>query len=462
MAGKSRPQQIPLSSGVGEQDIAGQEALINVYAESSEGSKRFPFTLKGTPGLALWVELDSLEVKALYVLGNLLYAFTATKLYTVDKSTVVTELGDIDIQGVASVESNGKQIVLVDGFKGFSYDTETEVLQEITDDAFYPARTVTFVDGYLIFDRKGTNQFFWTDPYSLIFDGLSFASAEASPDELMSIIANHRELLLFGEITTEAWYSSGGADLPWTRNNGAFIEKGIAAPRSASVVDNSVVWVGSDRMVYQSQGYTPVRISTHAVEKTLSAVDVSDAFAYEYHDKGHLFYMLTIPSLDLTWCWDASTRQWHIRRDYHFGRHRSNCHTFFAGRNLVGDFQNGRIYDMTEQEYQDDLTTIKRVITLPTVDSGRSFLTVYSLELIMAVGVGVANGTGSDPMAEVECSDDNGKTWTSAYKTPIGKMGEYEARIKWWRLGRFRQRVFRITISAPVLIDIGGAYIEVG
>ncbi|UKH48602.1 hypothetical protein [Vibrio phage vB_ValP_FGH] len=453
-------REIPLATNTAEQDISGNELLLNVYPRATSGGK-YPFNLINTPGLAFFCELPTYPVKALHENGNRAFAVTPTKFYEIFRNGTFKELGDVDMRGRVSIEDNGSQVVMVDGFKGYYFDINTEEVKRIDADGFYPASTVTYQDGYFIFDRKGTGQFFISELLDVAFDPLDFATAEGQPDPLVAVLSDHREVFMFGTQTIEVWYNSGASDFPFERNQGAFIEKGCAARYTVAKQNNTIYFVGSDLMVYQMAGYTPVRISTHIVEQTLKGVDLTDAFAYTYQDEGHLFYVLTIPERNLTWCYDISTGAWHIRQSYQFGRHQSNNAIFYGSKTLVGDFQNGRIYQMASDYYTDDGEPVVREFVLPTVNNGREFLTVDSLELDMTSGIGLLTGQGEDPIARLEFSKDNGKTWSNCKFARIGRMGEYLTRVKWNRLGVARQFIFRIRISDPVPIDVGGAFIEV-
>lgn len=454
-------REIPLAANTSEQDISGNELLVNVYPRASTGGK-YPFNLINTPGLAFFCELPTFPVLGLHNNKGRVFAVTPSKMYEIFKDGTFKELGDVDLKGRVSMEDNGIQVVVVDGFKGFYYDANTKEVEQITHEAFYPASTVTYQDGYFLFDRKGTGQFFISELLDVDFDPLDFATAEGQPDNLVAILSDHREIFLFGEDTIEVWYNSGSSDFPFERNQGAFIEKGCGARYSVAKQNNTVYFIGSDLMVYQMTGYTPVRISTHAVEKTLKDVDLNDAFAYTYQDEGHLFYVLTIPSRDITWCYDISTGAWHIRQSYQFGRHQSNNAIFFDSKTLVGDFQNGRIYQMAGNFYTDDGEPVVRKFVLPTVNNGREFLTIDSLEFDMGTGVGLIRDQGDDPELRVYFSKDSGKTYSESFKRGrIGKVGEYLTRAKVNRFGAARQFTFKVEISDPIPIDIGGAWVEV-
>jgi len=456
-----KPIPVPLTSNTAEQDISGQERLVNVFPRKSTGGK-YPFNLINTPGLAFFTELPTFPVKALHENGGRIFAVTPSKLYEVFANGTFKELGDVDFNGRVVAEDNGAQLVMVDGSRGYYYDDITKEVNQITGEGWYPARTVTYQDGYFIFERSGTGQFFISDLLSVEIDALDFATAEGQPDPLLAVLSDHREVFMFGTQTIEVWYNSGAADFPFERNQGAFIEKGLGAAYTVAKQNNTVYFVGSDLMVYQLAGYIPQRISTHVVEESLKGVDLSDAFAYTMQDEGHLFYMLTIPARKLAWRYDISTQALHIMQDYHFGRHRSNNAIFINKKTLVGDFQNGRIYQLARNHYLDDGEPIVREFVLPTINKGREFLTINSFEIDMSAGIGLITGQGSDPLAWLAFSKDNGKTWSNWKEARLGKIGEYLNRVKWNRLGCARQFTIKIRISDPVDIDIGGAYIEAG
>ena len=68
--------------------------------------------------------------------------------------------------------------------------------------------------------------------------------------------------------------------------------------------------------------------------------------------------------------------------------------------------------------------------------------------------------SNTDPQAMLEWSDDGGHTWSNEHWVSIGKIGEYKNRAIWRRLGRSRERIFRVTITDPVKRVIIGAHLD--
>jgi hypothetical protein len=177
-----------------------------------------------------------------------------------------------------------------------------------------------------------------------------------SSDNLMSLKVNHREIWLPGTKTAAVWNNTGDANVPLAPIAQAYLQVGCAASFSMQQIDNSLMWLGLNeqgaRIVFRAQGYSPQRVSTHAVEDYLTDLPrVSDAIAWVYQDRGHTFYCLYCPSARHTWVYDVATGMWHKRAIWDQTYMRwypdiGRCHTYGFDTHLVGDRQSGTIYSM--------------------------------------------------------------------------------------------------------------------
>jgi len=61
----------------------------------------------------------------------------------------------------------------------------------------------------------------------------------------------------------------------------------------------------------------------------------------------------------------------------------------------------------------------------------------------------------------LQISNDGGYSFGNELWASMGKKGERRTRVQWHRLGRSRDRVFKIIISDPVKVVIINAYVEV-
>jgi hypothetical protein len=336
-----------------------------------------------------------------------------------------------------------------------------------TDGAFTGASCVDVVDNYFIYNRPHTQQYASSDLLSPITYGLAFASKFTGPDDLVSLIVDHGQIYLLGEKTSEVWADVGTFPFPFQRIPGASSQHGIAAEFSMARFGNSFAYVSrNDRgqaVVVQMNGYFPQRISTHAVENTLVNQDISDAVAYTYQLEGHECYVVSFPSLELTWVYDGSTQMWHkwlwCDNQNNFKRHRSNCSAFFQGQVLVGDYENGQIYRLDPNNYTDNGQHIRRVRRCPhlVADFQRQYFDELQIQFQPGVGLqGIEtfplgdNDIGINPQAMLRWSNDGGSTWSNEHWAGIGKVGKYQNRIIWRRLGQARDRIYEVVVTDPI------------
>jgi hypothetical protein len=329
------------------------------------------------------------------------------------------------------------------------------------DGPFEGGGTVDITDNYFVYNKPDSQLWAASDLLSPITDPLSFASKDGSPDDLVSIIVDRREVYLLGEMSSEVWINSGAVPFPFTRIPGTSTQQGIAAQYSMSRMGNSFAYVSKNNrgeaMVVRMNGYFPERISTHAVETTLVNQNVSNAIAWTYQLEGHEVYVVTFPSIGtngLTWAFDNTTGLWHKwlyrNNQNEYERHRGNCCAFFNQQVLVGDYENGKIYQLGRNYYTDDGQPIRRIRRAPHITSDLQRQYFHELQIQFQPGVGLSTGQGDDPQAMLRWSNDGGSTWSNEYWTTIGKQGKYLNRAIWRRLGFSRDKVFEVSISDPV------------
>ena len=329
------------------------------------------------------------------------------------------------------------------------------------DGPFEGGGTVDITDNYFVYNKPDSQLWAASDLLSPITDPLSFASKDGSPDDLVSIIVDRREVYLLGEMSSEVWINSGAVPFPFTRIPGTSTQQGIAAQYSMSRMGNSFAYVSKNNrgeaMIVRMNGYFPERISTHAVETTLVNQNVSNAIAWTYQLEGHEVYVVTFPSIGtdgLTWAFDNTTGLWHKwlyrNNQNEYERHRGNCCAFFNQQVLVGDYENGKIYQLSRNFYTDDGQPIRRIRRAPHITSDLQRQYFHELQIQFQPGVGLSTGQGDDPQAMLRWSNDGGSTWSNEYWTTIGKQGKYLNRAIWRRLGFSRDKVFEVSISDPV------------
>lgn len=466
------------------------QRCVNLYPEiieSGTGKDAQVAYLKSTPGLKKIIETGSGAVRLVHIdpKGRVFLVIGSEIYSTYWNGSVWTtaKLGNLSTaHGVVKADSgvfdNDNDVtVFVDGTTCYAYQytfaTSVETFGTFVSYGYIPvvnATSVVFIDGYFIFSQLNSNQFFVSDFNSLNIDPLSFASAEGSPDFIVGLIANHRDLIIFNQQSTELFSNTGNADFPFERVQGGFIEKGCLSNNSIAKIDGMIFWLGRDNsgqgVVYATQSITPQRISTHAVEQAIGKnSNTNVASAYTYQKEGHSFYVLNFE--DSTWVYDLTTKMWHERAYSNNGnleRHRADTLGFLSdyGFHIVGDYQNNKVYLLDDTTYSDDENEITRMRTFPHLSSSGTQAFHKSLEIDIQTGVGLdGDEQGSDPLAMLSYSDDGGQSYSSELFCGMGKIGEYKKRMIWRRLGKSRDRVYKLKITDPVPVTLLSADIDV-
>jgi hypothetical protein len=454
---------------------AADNRMINLFPEAiPEGGMTSGF-LNRAPGLRLLATIGTGPIRGLWTHstgGNDAYVVSGNKFYKIDSNYNATFLGIVTGTGPVSIADSGTQIFLACNPDAYVYTESTNTFVKITDPDFPGAVTVCYIDGYFAFNQPDSQIIWVTD----ILDGtainpLAFAAAESSPDQVIAVVNNNREVWVFGQGTTEVWYDAATTPFPLAPIQGAYNEIGCLAPFSIAKLDNSLFWLGSDPrgygIVYRNQGYTGKRVSTHAVEYAIQQYgDISDAEAYTYQEEGHAFYVLNFPSANATWVYDVATNAWHERASWNNGsfvRHRGQCQMNFNSLTIVGDYENGNIYSLDLNVYSDNGAVQKWLRSwrpLPANQNNMKRTAQHTLQLDCQSGVGLNLGQGSDPQVMLRWSDDGGHTWSSEHWISMGKIGEYGYRAIWRRLGmttKLRDRIYEVSGTDPNKVVIVGA-----
>lgn len=450
---------------------------VNLFPEINAlgtGKEREVAALVPTPGLRLLATLPKVRTRGTWRASNgQIFWVNEDKLYRIESDFTYTELGTLlSDTGRVSIADNGNDVVIVDGSYGYHWDIGSNLFSQIVDPDFYPASHVAYLDGYFIFNKVGTQQFFISGLNDVTFDGTDISTAEGKADNLVGLICNNQHLFLFGSQSTEVFYDSGNPDFPFDRIQGAVMDVGCSAPHSIVEISGSVYWLGGDStgtgIVYRTQGMQHQRISTPAIEAVIRGLtndQIADATGHAYQQGGHVFYFLNLPGTKSTWVYDASTGFWHERTYtalWSQERHRSECHVIAHGLNVVGDYENGNIYSLDQDYYTDNGTAIARLRTSPHFSQNLKFIRYNKFQLDLETGVGTdGTGQGVNPVVLLQWSDDGGHSWSNEHELYAGKIGKFKTRVVYRRLGVSRDRVFRVKITDPVKVVLIGAEMDI-
>jgi len=468
------------------------EECINQYAETAETpGAQAKLSYIGTPGLELFCTFTDGPTRGGIEANGRVFEASADTLYEVmaDKSFVARMDGVLDTFGApVSIAASNIQLLIVAGGRAYCYTLATNTYVDVTASlAGVPIKT-KYSDGYFIVCFKDSNKFQISDILDgTVWPGIQVNEVSVFAENIVSIEVSHRELWVFGARHAQPYQDTGTDEIFDVAPSG-FIETGCAATFSACQLDNTVLWVNEDergaRMCWRANGYTPQRISTHAVEAWLSLWsqdDFANLVSYSYQDGGHLFWLLYIPNSDASFVYDVAEGLWHKRAEWNpvngkFGPHLSWNHVYAFGKHLVGDYQTGNLYEM-KLAYDkgggvyafvtDNGATIRRLRRAPTLMNELERIYFPELKLQVAAGLGpqppLKDGDGNDrpPQIMLRWSDDSGNTWSNEHVRGIGFAGQYQTFVRWQRLGQTRYgRVFELSFSDPVPYSITEGFVR--
>jgi hypothetical protein len=383
--------------------IAASQRCVNLYPEVNQkqsilllpqGVAPSLVTHYPTPGLRTLCETGfPAEVRCLFrANNNLLYTVIGSSAYLVNSNWSLQLLGVLATsEGQVRMMDNGRTLIVVDGSPtGYAIDLPTSNFGTISDPAYYGATCVDYLGSFLVFNQPDTQNFYCTlsdesPQYTSVVAGTPTTSIDALNalytaqksgygDNLVALVSLDKQLWLFGQLTTEIWYLSGGATFPFAATPNGLIEHGCGAQYSAAKIDDTVIWLSisitGSPVVLQGSGYTAQRISTNAIENEIQNYPrVDDAIAMTYQQLGHSFYILTFPSAGKTWVYDNSTSEWHERMflggNGREQRWRPNCLSYAYGEIVAGDYENGSLYSLDINTYTDAGQAIKRIRGFP-------------------------------------------------------------------------------------------------
>ena len=450
--------------------IANAQRCINLYPEQNTKDAEVPYTHYCTPGLTTLAQGIVAEVRQLYTASNgLLFAVIGNVIYYVPDNFVLQQVGTIASQsGLVSMYDNKFTLIILDGStQGWSIDLESLQFDIFNPSNFVGGNQIRYIDTFLVSSSLNGN-IQSSDSASTNYTALSLATMSGDADQLQILDVVHKEIWSFGYRTTEVWTNSGAFPFPFEPIPGVFLQHGCGALRSLAKWGLNIFWLSQDNngqaLVMQGTAYKADIISTPAIADAIGKYGkISDAIGFCYQQGSHIFYMLTFPEANATWCYDLSTQLWHERgyldENGNLVRHRANCVAQAYNKTIVGDWQNGKLYQFDLDNYTDDGNPIMRLRSFPHIlnDGDRVSYTNFMAD----IEVGTEINPSIDPQLTLRWSDDRGVSFGNGLQQSLGRSGQYRTMPSWNRLGFARDRVFELSWTAAAATALNGAWIQV-
>jgi len=333
-----------------------------------------------------------------------LFVVSGQTLYEVAKDGTATGRGTIPGTGRVSMAYNqitgGNQIVIANGSSGYVYNTYTGAFTQITDAGFPGFKSCDFLNQYIVGVEPLGRFWFHSDLVdALSYNTLDRYAAETSPDPIQGLIASHNEVLVFGGRTIEPWVNdpeSNAAGTAFQLERGSVIERGCINGNTIRRLDNSVFFVGDDRVPYRLNGYTPVPIGTPVLAAAWRDLNPTKAFAFTYEDRGHVIYYVTWGD-GQTWGYDVVTGKWHRRQSFGHDRWRLNTLVKWGNEWVGGDFQSGKLYRLAWGFVYEGCEIMPRRMRTGVLHADGNPVSVGGFKLVASTGAALTEAGASIP-----------------------------------------------------------------
>jgi hypothetical protein len=447
---------IALRTNQSKYSFAGEAQLINAYAEQQGVDAKAPLAVLPAYGLTLERAVTDTPCRGMIYLDDLdcIYTVHSTSVYKVTQSGAATRIGTIpgsDIVQISRNQAVSPQVSI--HCAAGEFFIQNDVVTRVTDSDLPAAISQDHLGGFTIYGIADRRFFISGINACDQIDGTDYATAEQSADPLVRVKADG-DLFLFKRKQTEQWRNTGNADFPFEPLP-SVIKHGLLAPEAVTSFDNTLLFVGEDKVVYRVAGTgTVTRVSTHGIERNIvNEADQSSIIAFAFAGEGHLFAAIT--GSDWTRCYDSATQTWHSRESYQSGRWRARFPVQAWGKVIVGDAMSGNLYYLDKDAFTEAGDPLIWGMDSPTFHLFPNGGVMDALHIDCATGYATTSGQGSNPKMMLSWSVDGGATWKGHRELSLGGYGN-RVRVTTRRLGRFGPKgvTFRIRVSDPVVRSI--------
>lgn len=389
---------------------------------------------------------------------NKMFAVIDDGIYVFDTSltktllfTMPTTSGDVFIS-----ENNGGQVAFSDSVNLYVYNNSTNTVTQLTGGGTQPAQ-LGFVPGYLTYQNGrfispdlSSNQWRLSDPNQADTiahwpnDAQHVGAIQTKPDTSVACIrfpGRGNLLLAFGETVAEHWTDMGLNLFPYQRSQNTNLDYGCLNPATIAESENHVCWLAvnekSGPTIMYTDGGDINHLSTDGIDfKLATLTNPSNSYGYMLMLDGHLFYVITFVTDQLTYAYDFNVKAFYTLTDEKLSYFVPKRVAFFNDQYYFVSINDGNLYQLGTQfdtyDYGDgviyEIPRIRIISEIRQPDQ-TYFVAGYT-------GFKVESGI-SDTNQEVQLSvsKDSGVTFSSFQPIVLPTLGHRQNRLMWWNIG---------------------------
>ena len=384
----------------------------NLFPEINQEARSM-VALHNTAGLNIFATLEDKD-RGMHDFHGFMHSVNGTSLWSVDADGVNLNLGTIGGAARCVMADDGYQLVIVSDGLAYIY-TEDDGLQLITDPDLVEPTSVAYLNSIFIFDQNRGTFGEWVSS-ELLTSGfnvaeLDFAQAEGHPDDIVRVFSFKQLVYFFGSKSIEPWYLSGNGNPPFDPIQGGVAPYGLAGIHAVVSTSEYMYFLDDKRIPRRSSGLDFQSIGNPALGVEFSKYGtINDVIAYTFIQDHQVFFALTFPTEDRTWCFHEPSGSWfQLSYGVNDARHRASSMLDIYGLNYCADHSNGLIYHYDPCTYTDNGEPIQRRRDTALIHGGlfqqpgrRMF--IEEVEFIVGAGACQVKGTGMGPQPIIPVS----------------------------------------------------------
>lgn len=390
--------------------------------------------------------------KMFAVIDNNIYWFDSHLSRTKVTGTLATNNGTVFI---AENNADHNSIAFSDSQNLYIYDDPSNTITT------YTAEQLTFTPGYLTFQNGRiispdieSNQ--WR--LSELNDAISYPLAsqyvgtlQTKPDTAVACVrfpSRGNMLLVFGNTVAEQWYDVGATLFPYQRSQSTNTDYGCLNPTTIAQTDNLVCWLGANEksgpVIMYSDGGEIQKISTDGIDLKLAQIsNPTNSFGFMFRQDGHIFYVLTFVTDNLTYAYDFNTKSFYTLCDENFDAFIAKRVAFFNDQYYFVSIRDGNLYQLgsqfTNYDYGNGVRyEIPRVRVTPNTrfdDQSRSVIPYASFTIEQGQTTKYQGQNPIVPAVDLSLSKDGGVNYGSTYRKILNPLGRRANKLQFWGLG---------------------------
>lgn len=453
--GKPEVMRLPLIGAYTNRaaDASKDQRFVNIFPETRkveqlENTKIF---VNKRPGLTVHRDYGTGEGRGCSYFNGKFYVAVGNTVYEdavspVSKITLTGSTGTVGML-VGNSSTLGNYLFVCDGTAGWIVDT-TGTVTAITDLDFPTphAPTPVFIDGYIILS-KGIDVYNCDLDTPTAWTSSNYLSAEMFPDPVYALSRQNNQVCVLGSSSIEFFYdAANAAGSPLSRNDSTTIQMGTCSPYAVIGNEKYIFYLAQSdsggRGAWLIDGFQPKKVSDEYIERILDAeTNIGSVKGFGIRTKGHLFYVINLPSNNRTLVYDSDEKLWHEWSSYDAGSHsvfKCNHSTDNGtGSAYLLHKTDGTLYKLDVAAYQDNTDPILVEFVTNKYDMDN-----YYRKFMSSVKI-VGDSYAASNILSLQFTNDDYKTWSNVKS--IDLSDEFPA---WHRLGAFRRRAFKLTHSS--------------